>query len=187
MNKKAAMEMSVGTIVTIVLLVTVLVLGLTLIRTIFKTSVENVEGIDQEIKDQINKLFAEDNTVKISVFPQSRKISIRKGNEDPLGFGFSIRNVENSDGVFRYTVTVDDPNLRTRCNVNEREAQSYITLGDEGNVNIGRGQQMDDPIFVRFRIPETAPPCEVRYAINVKKDGQTYGSTVHVDLFIKAK
>jgi len=34
-SKRAAMEMSVGTIVTIVLLMTVLILGLVLVRSIF--------------------------------------------------------------------------------------------------------------------------------------------------------
>ena len=45
-HKRAAMEMSVGTIVTIVLLMTVLIMGLVLTRTIFKSSVENINGID---------------------------------------------------------------------------------------------------------------------------------------------
>ena len=43
-DKKAAMEMSVGTIVTIVLLMTVLILGLVLVRTIFSRSEERRVG-----------------------------------------------------------------------------------------------------------------------------------------------
>ena len=55
-NKKAAMEMSVGTIVTIVLLMTVLILGLVMIRTIFKGSIENINSVDQSVKNEINKI-----------------------------------------------------------------------------------------------------------------------------------
>ena len=49
------MQMSVGTIVTIVLLMTVLILGLVLTRTIFTSSIENINSIDDSIKEEINK------------------------------------------------------------------------------------------------------------------------------------
>ena len=49
------MQMSVGTIVTIVLLMTVLILGLVLVRTIFGGAVENIDNIDQAVKNEINK------------------------------------------------------------------------------------------------------------------------------------
>lgn len=78
-NKKATMEMSVGTIVTIVLLMTVLILGLVMIRTIFKGSIENINGIDTAVKDQINKLFSEDTSRQIVVYPTSRYVTIKKG------------------------------------------------------------------------------------------------------------
>ena len=86
------MEMSVGTIVTIVLLMTVLILGLVMVRTIFKGSIENINAVDQSVKNEINKLFSEDTSRQIVVYPTSRYIVIKKG-EDNLGFGFSIRNV----------------------------------------------------------------------------------------------
>jgi len=49
-NRRAAMEMSVGTIVTIVLLMTVLILGLVLVRTIFSSAKYNVDVIDEKIR-----------------------------------------------------------------------------------------------------------------------------------------
>ena len=52
-NKKAAMEMSVGTIVTIVLLMSVLVLGLVLITNIFSGATSSVKTIDDKVKSEI--------------------------------------------------------------------------------------------------------------------------------------
>lgn len=106
-SKKAAMEMSVGTIVTIVLLMTVLILGLILVRTIFKGAVENINGIDQAVKGEINKLFAEDSSRKIVVYPPTRLVKIQKGQQD-LGFGFSIRNVEGSASSFSYSISAEE-------------------------------------------------------------------------------
>ena len=53
-NKKAAMEMSVGTIVTIVLLMSVLILGIFLVQNIFKSAKGAVDLTDKQLKNEIN-------------------------------------------------------------------------------------------------------------------------------------
>jgi hypothetical protein len=186
-NKTAAMEMSVGIIVTIVLLMTVLILGLVLVRTIFSSSIENINSIDQAVKGEINKLFAEDDSRKVVVYPPTRLITIKKGNQDYLGFGFSIRNVDVEEGTFQYRVSVNDPDLRNKCNINAEEAESWIKVGSSGSITLRPGSSMDEPEFVRFLIPESAPPCLIRYSIDVKKDGEQYGNTLSVDLKVESK
>ncbi|MEK6842666.1 MAG: hypothetical protein AABX84_02525 [Nanoarchaeota archaeon] len=186
-QKKAAIEMSVGTIVTIVLLMTTLILGLVLVRNIFTGSIQNINSIDQAIKNEINKLFAEDDARKIIIYPPTKFITIQKGNNDYLGFAFSIRNTEIEDGEFTYEVTVNDPNIDEKCNINADEAESWIEAGKSGTVNIPAGDSMTDPEFVRFIIPDSAPPCLIRYGINVEKDNEQYGNTVNVDLKVEAR
>jgi len=174
--------MSVGTIVTIVLLMTVLILGLVLVRTIFTGSIENINSIDQSVKNEINKLFSEDDSRKIVIYPPTRLVTIKKGNSDYLGFAFSIRNVETTEGKFTYEIFVNDPDLRNNCNINVEEAESWIQAGRTGSVSIPPGSVMVDPEFVRFLVSDNAPPCIVRYGINVEKDNVQYGTTVNVDL-----
>lgn len=186
-GEKAQIQMSIGTIVTIVLFMVFMVLGLVLVRTIFTGSIQNVNSIDQAVKNEINKLFAEDDSRKIVVYPGTREITIKKGNTDYLGFAFSIRNTETTAGVFTYNVLVNDPNVRNKCNINADEADSWIKLGKSGTVNIPAGNTMSDPEFVRFLLPDSAPPCAIRYGIDVKKDGQPYGNTVSVDLVVQSK
>jgi len=174
--------MSIGTIVAIVLFMVVMVLGLMLVRTIFTGSVENVKSIDQAVKNEINKLFAEDDSRKIIIYPSTRQVSINKN--EPAGFAFSIRNIESTSGTFSYVISVNDPDLRTRCNVNEEEAEGWIELGRTGSISIPPGSSMQDPEFVRFLVPDNAPPCQIRYGVNVDKDGAQYGTTVNVDVNI---
>ena len=45
---------------------------------------------------------------------------------------------------------------------------------------------MDDPIFVRFNIPDTAPSCYIRYALNIEKDVQVYNPPINIDLLIQS-
>ncbi len=59
-NKRAAMEMSVGTIVTIVLLMSVLILGLVFIRKIMCSGISLTEDIDEKIRGQLINLFGTD-------------------------------------------------------------------------------------------------------------------------------
>jgi len=182
MRKKAAMEMSVGTIVTIVLLMTVLILGLVLIRSIFTPSVDNIKGIDQAIKAQIQKLFAEDATKKIVVYPETKLVKITKGTDDS-GFGFAIRNLEDEPKSFSYEISA----VQTSCpnSLTLNAADNLIDLGkQENDITIPSGSIMDDEKFVRFKIPATTPACDVRYSIQVYEGSKSnpYISPVDVDL-----
>lgn len=167
-NKRAAMEMTVGTIVTIVLLMSALVLGLILTNTIFKGSKENIESIDEGVKNQISEMFAKDDLKKIVLYPGT-SISIKKGGDD-AGFAFSIRNLDTTMGTFSYAVVASS--VQTGCTLSLTEANKYISLGGTGTgIQIPAGNVMSNPIMVKFAIPENAPPCTVRYKLTISKSG----------------
>ena len=58
-NKKAAIELSIGTVVIIVLAMSMLILGLVLIRNIFTGATESVDQINDNVRSEIIKLFQE--------------------------------------------------------------------------------------------------------------------------------
>lgn len=187
MNKKAAMEMSVGTIVTIVLLMTVLILGLVLVRTIFKGATENIGAIDESIKSEISKLFSEDNSKKAIIYPPTREISIKKGESG--GFGFSIRNTEQDTlasqvNLFTYVMSMGE----VACQgITDTQALNYIILGKAltSGVKIPSGDALENPILVKFDIPESASLCKIRYNLDIEKNGVQYLPTLTIDLDIK--
>ena len=92
--------MSVGTIVTIVLLMTVLVLGIFLVQKIFFSATNAVESIDTEIQNEIKELFTQEGK-KIAIYPPSRDVKMKKG-DDPKGFAFSIKNLDFENWYFIY-------------------------------------------------------------------------------------
>lgn len=182
-NKRAAMEMTVGTMITIVLLVAVLVMVLFFITKIRESGVRAIEGVDSAMRAQIDKLFAEDSTKKIVIYPATKQITIKKG-EANLGFGFAIRNIGSEEDRFSYDITATEE----KCGMRLTEQENLIALGKNGkNILIQAGTIMDDPIFVRFNIPDNAPPCNIRYAVDMQKSGEVYGSTIYVDLIIEGK
>ncbi len=182
-NRSAAMEMSVGTIVTIVLLMTVLILGLVLVRSIFSSSVTSVNEIDKAVKEEINKLFAADSSKKLVIYPATRKISIKKG-ETGKGFALAIRNVDTQEAKFAYEVKAKQNN----CGISNAEADRFLSLGQkDGNIIIPPGNIMEEPNLVTFNIPDNAPPCEIAYAISMKKGVDNYGTPTQIYLTITGK
>src|SRR3989338_3371597 len=179
-SKKAAIEMSVGTIVTIVLLMTTLILGLVLVRNIFTGSIENINSIDQAVKTEINKLFSEDDSRKIVIYPPSKIIKIKKGNQDYQGFGFSIRNTGLTSEDFDYDITSEG---NDECDIAGGEATGWIKAGGSGTITIPASSTMDDPEFVRFLIPDNAPACLIRYTLDVNNGDY---ASARIDLEVEA-
>lgn len=173
--------MSVGTIVTIVLLMTVLILGLVVVRTIFQGATENINSIDQSVKNEINKLFSEDESRKVVIFPPTRDISVGIGEEG--GFGFSIKNTLQNDASFSYTVSVQQ--VASNCQMTQTEAENLIVLGNSGQLNLPSGSSLENPVLVKFSVPESASLCNIRYGIDITANGEQYVPTVSVDLNIE--
>ncbi len=176
-NKKAAMEMSVGTIVTIVLLMSVLVLGLVLVRSVFRSSSNAVDQIDNAVQNEITKLFAEEDK-ELIVYPTSRTITLRKG-DDPAGFAFSVEN-KGTSKQYSYTVYASDVS-NCGSGFSKTEADSYL-LGKTGQFTLERGASLSQARLVRFAVPETAPPCTIVY--DLKVEGVS-GSGVNIFVTIK--
>lgn len=174
------MEMSVGTIVTIVLLMSVLILGIFLVQKIFGASTNAIDSINNQVEDQINKLFSEEGT-KIAVYPTSRDVVIKK-KDDPKGFAFSVKNLDVETAEFSYEVTVSDIS-KCGSSFTEETAESYL-LGKSGTFSLGPGNSLDVPRLVKFDLSETAPPCTMIYYLEIDKDDVAYANA---DVFVTIK
>ncbi|MFH1586016.1 MAG: hypothetical protein ABIB79_04570 [archaeon] len=173
-NKKAAMEMSVGTIVTIVLLMMVLVLGIFLIQKIFKSSTGVIDLTDQQLREEVNKLFSEDK--KLVIYPGTRLVEIKQDETDGVGVG--IKNIlrgSTETTEFSYVVEVSDPDLNRKCNINEKQAENLIVTGrTETRIPIPSGDKSYQKVL--FEIPVGSPLCTIRYRVNVDADGVAYAT-----------
>ena len=178
-NRSGAMEMSVGTIVTIVLLMSVLVLGIFLVQKIFGGATGAIDSINTEVENEIQKLFSDEGK-PIAIYPPSRDIKIKKG-DDPKGFAFSVLNKGVNEAEFEYEVLVNDI---SKCGtLTQEEAQDFL-IGGSGIFSLGPGNSLDLPRLVKFDVPDTAPPCTMTYSIRITKNGGAYTGG---DLFVTIK
>ena len=160
-NTKAQMEMSVGTIVTIVLLVTLLILGVVLIKNIFTSAKGVVDLTDQQLKSEIGKLFGDDK--EIVIYPSTRFIEIKQGTSDGVGLG--IKNLGNSEDTYSYS-TRAEAGKNCPSSFTEQKALDLIILGETG-----AGIALESGGFtykiIKFEIPTGTPLCTIRYGVSI--------------------
>jgi len=172
-SKRAAMELSVGTIVVFVLSMSVLVLGFFLIQKIFKVGGTAIDEVDSAIQGQIQQLFSDDSTLGVAVYPNSREITLTKG-DSPKGFAFSVRNNEFDTGVFTYNTMATDVS-QCKGTLTKEQADSFLLGGsDVEGFSLAAGVTLNFPRKVLFVTTESTPPCPIIYRVDVEKNNQPY-------------
>jgi hypothetical protein len=185
-NKRAAMEMTVGTIVTIVLLMSALVLGLILTKTIFGKTTENVENIDAQVKGEINDLFGEEGTGFVIRLGNQNTARVRQGTQNfgiPIGFSPTDPNAWGT-GAARgngCTYKIEPSTQTTYCigkvggwNTVAKIKASVITGTDA--VKFESFENNNGYSLIKMNIPEDVPPCLQRFSIVVTCNGPTFAS-----------
>jgi len=181
-SRSAAMEMSVGTIVTIVLLMSVLVLGVFLVQNIFKSAKGAIDLTDDQLKNEISKLFGEDK--ELVIYPSSRKVEIKQEENDGVGIGIKnlLQGVSGTQ-TFSYEVVVSDS---SDCAESKEEIEGWFTVGRaEDNIPIAVGKSAVQKVL--FRIPSGTSLCTARFRVSVyTEDGKIYDTTTF-DIIVKSK
>ncbi|MGC9310078.1 MAG: hypothetical protein ACP5D2_05315 [Candidatus Nanoarchaeia archaeon] len=182
MRKQGAMQLSIGTIVIVVLAMTMLILGIVLITNIFEGAGDAVDATNEGVINEINNLFVEKDQL-LAFAPKTRRVELKQG-ESNKGFAFSIRNIFDGEKQFLYDVDVDSNfNIGNKCSgLSAREAFDWILI-PSGSVTLAEGKKMEHAAMVMFEIPETAPVCIIPYKVEVKSDGKMVSSaTVYVEI-----
>ena len=175
MRKKAAIELSVSTIVVLVLSMSMLILGLVLVKNIFTGSIYNVQSLNDKVKGEIAKLFSEDETRRSVVYLAENKAEIKQGKE--WGIAFSFRNLQtgtSQGSPFSYVITAGDISPDNCRGLDKKQAESWIKVHRTGTVTVAPGQSYD--VLTTIQVPTTAPLCLVPYDITIKQGAEAYST-----------
>ena len=180
-NKKAALELSVGTIVIIVLAMAMLIMGIVLVKNIFSGATGATDLINQNVKSQINKLFNDEDT-KTVVYLADNSAQVQKGESYNIRFGIKnvIRGGTGATQDFSYKVSAAE--VESGCSLTLTEADGYIALGKTvSKIPISPGEEPKERVIL-IEIPEDAPLCGVTYDIVVYK-GEQGGEVYDTNFF----
>lgn len=188
-NKKGAMEMTMGTMVTIVLLVSVLVLGLVLVQKIFTGATESADSINDQTIAEISNLFnTQEKDLAVSLGTQ-HSAKVKQGSED-FGFivGFAPDNPAelNAGGCYYNIEAQTSGDYCTHFSGwTQDDVEDWILTG-VNNVNFDEIQKNVGYALIKLNIPDEVPKCTQRYNIEVRcSDG--YSSSTWFDLNVIKK
>lgn len=174
-QKKAAVELSISTIVIIVLAMSMLILGIILVKNIFSGATEIADMSIDQVKNQVAQLFGENK--RLVTYPDTRLVKISQGEVDGFGIGMKnlISGASAQDVRFSYEVVVSDPDLMIKCGVSESEVSRWIVTGRaEDQIALAPGEFTAGKVLIE--VPEGASLCTFRLRINVRQNNQDYAS-----------
>lgn len=156
--------MTMGTIVTIVLLMSVLIMGLMLTRNIMCSGIQLTDDINEKMSNQVKDLFSESQTGVKCMGEGTQEIKIADGGLR------KIWCIINTDKTQEYTLEVTD--IQTGSGgVSAEKIESWIEFGKTQTRTIGpSGEPMT---VVSLNIPEEVDSTLVRMMIkSTSEDGK---------------
>lgn len=139
-NKKAALELSIGTIVVLVIAVTMLVLGMILVRTIMCSGIIMVDDITSGAREQISDLFGStkygvrclgegSSEAKLGTGAR-RKLPCMIRTDDNVKYELTVKEIESLSGAPKSTIEkwILDQNWEGSVSSNDEETPSVLYL-----------------------------------------------------------
>ena len=155
-NKKGALELSVNTIVVIVIGITLLTLGLLFVRSLFERLGGQVNVIFGGAENEINKIATHDQ--KLSV-PQ--EVTVKQG--DQTTFKIWVVNLGETKKDFKIEVTPSgNNNFGTNAKVEFANDQQTLDIGEEAGFVAG------------VATTKNAPLSSAGYTVTVTANGGSY-------------
>ncbi len=158
-NKKAAIEMSMTTIIVIVLGVTLLILGLIFVRTIFE-KVTSIAGkgftiADKELQERMGS--------SDKIYIPGVEFEIDSGKSITITIGVQNFGDETTPSKFKLNIIPGD-------NSGKKE---WFILPPEGTLKIGETKGFP----LKIKLPKGAPPGKsYTFTISILKNNQEYES-----------
>jgi len=157
-NKKAALELSITTIVVVVIAVIMLIMGLVLVRTIMCGAMDLTTGAIDAAKKEIDKLFREQTDAEVLCVGAGTTLPIMIPGE--VNFVFCTIKSERGG---KYSLDASDMTFQGK----KVERRWIVSEDWSGDVPPG-----ETPIKVaRIDIPKDAPEGMLTIHLKAKRDG----------------
>ena len=159
-NKKAAIEMSMGTIIVLVLGVSMLILGMVLIRNIMCSGLQITEELTTGVKNEIKNLFGADKIGVKCMGEGGQDIKIGTGGKRKI-----ICIIKENQADVEYTLTTT---VSVLPKTSKLDVQPWILSNGGDKVAVRPGDETEY-LALYLNIPEDAPSTDLSLSIDVLK------------------
>ena len=187
-SKRAAFELSVSTMIIIVLAVSMLIVGLVFIRNVYKFSVDTVDNLNRKTLDEINKLFT-DETQKLVIYLGEQKLAQIEAGTSNAGILIAARTesgtkIENYDDL-QFKLELDEGTNNNCVKLLGKTLVTSFFKTPVGKWNNIQGYQADvGKAVIEIAIPEGTRVCtQVVRIETLDKTVNELGSKVVGDSF----
>ena len=177
-EKKGAIELSIGTVVIIVLAMTMLVLGIVLVRNIFTGAIGIADVTDDKVRAQITSLFTEeDSTIVMLTGPDRTVDLVAGGDRVNVNFGVQPGNPVTGSRDLTYKIRIDElsnNNCEELVQGGRRGVEEFFqyTLGD--SIYFDRYDSSKLFASIEIAVPDGVPSCTQKVYVDVS--GTTTGN-----------
>jgi len=174
-SKRAAIELSIGTIVIVVLAMSMLILGIVLVQKIFRGATESVETLNDKVKGEITNIFAEEGS-KVAIKLGADKTAKIKSGTGAFSIGFGAKteddSVVGSRDRLQFKLTIVEDNNIINCAHSSKNGGTNVK---KWFVDPPHGTVVDFDEFesshvfslIQLNIPDSAKICTQKVNIDV--------------------
>lgn len=161
-NKKG-LEMSINTIVIIVIAVTMLILGLVLVRTIMCGAMNLAATTNEGALNQINKLFSEQQGEDFTCMGVTSPMDIVPGNYNVVGCGFK----STTPITYSYTYTIEGAQSADGTNILNEVKSTWVQGALTSTSSVTPGRTVLGSFIIRP--PSDAPEGLITVKATIRK------------------
>lgn len=160
-SKKGAIEMSMQTIIVVVIGITLLTLGLRFVYQTFGDISGQQKAVNEATQKQLRELFGESDDPVALI---SNSVSIKQGETEDFVIGFN--NIGNSQGNFAYKINFIPSG-------NSQKPDWMPSGEDLGPLDVGD----DTSVILPIEVPEDAVPGSYRFNIELDCTADSCGDS----------
>ena len=176
-DKRAAIEMSIGTIVTIVLSMMMLIGGILLVKNIMGGATNVADLNNQQIMSEIAKLYGDNE--QLVIYPNVDIFEVKPGK--PTAFAIRIKHLRQGIGDAQFTYNLRYDNIDTGCGFSEGDINNWIQ-GETGSVTLSPSGESVQKILMT--VPEGTALCSFRLIVEAQVNGDSYANE---QMYVKIK
>jgi len=169
-NKEGALELSIGTIVVIVIGMSMLILGLVLVQKIFKGSTQSIDSINEQVLNEIVNLFGDDSGNLLIKLGSTNSVTVKPGDEFGVAMGAQHPDGESiTRETIQFRIQLDESNS-DNCfrRLGKSGAEDlFITPINIWN-NLDRFTGSTGAALIQIRVPDNTPVCSQKVNVDVK-------------------
>ncbi|MEM4271906.1 MAG: hypothetical protein QXD13_02375 [Candidatus Pacearchaeota archaeon] len=174
-NKRAALEMSMGTIIILVLGVSMLILGMVLVRNIMCSAIGLTGDINDKVKGELNKLFGAEGGEVQCIGSGGSAVKALAGETNNIYCSFKAPETST------YTISVSTVSSDTKSLASET-IRNWLIEPAVFSEQISPNDQTPKKV-IRIKVPDTAPDATIYITLSIKR-GAEIVSTQAIDLKI---